>query len=146
MGDSEKLHAKLERVKSDLANAQKAVMDRAEALGKAEGEKKTAQAEVGRLREDVKVVEAKGRDSDKEIERLRKELEELQARFATQKELDNDYQKQVDDMFLFGYQCCMKKNNITQHIPNYHSNDKDKATDTSTQGDEVSSIVDPSTG
>ncbi|RVW35780.1 hypothetical protein CK203_082556 [Vitis vinifera] len=54
MGDIEKLHAKLERVKNDLADAQKAVMDRAEALGKAEGEKKTAQAEVGRLREDVK--------------------------------------------------------------------------------------------
>lgn len=146
MGDSEKLHAKLERVKSDLANAQKVVMDRAEALGKAEEEKKMAQAEVGRLREDVKVAEAKGRDSDKEIESLRKELEELQARFTTQKELDNDYQKQVDDMFFFGYQCCMKKNNITQHIPNYPSNDKNKVVDTFTQGDEVSSIVDPSTG
>ena len=146
MGDSEKLHAKLERVKSDLANAQKVVMDRAEALGKAEGEKKMAQAEVGRLREDVKVAEGKGRDSDKEIESLRKELEELQARFTSQKELDNDYKKQVDDMFFFGYQCCMKKNNITQHIPNYPSNDKNKVVDTFTQGDEVSSIVDPSTG
>ena len=120
-------------------------MDEAEALGKVEGEKETAQVEVGRLREEVKVVEAKGRNANKEIERLRKELEKLQAGFATQKELEDEYQKQVDDMFLFGYQCCMKKNNITQHIPNYPSNDMDKAADTSTQGDEVPSIVDPST-
>ena len=72
MGDSEELRAKLERVKSDLVDAQKVVMDEAKALGKAEGEKETTQAEVGRLREEVKVVEAKGRNANKEIERLRK--------------------------------------------------------------------------
>lgn len=57
----------------------------------------------------MKVAEANGRDANKEIERLRKELEELRVGFATQKELENEYQKQVDHMFFFGYQCCMKK-------------------------------------
>ena len=45
-----------------------------------------------------------------------KELEELRVGFAVEKEtLIEDYQKQVDEMFFFGYQCCMRKNGITQY-------------------------------
>ena len=43
---------------------------------------------------------------------------------AKKKELDEDYQKQVDEMFFFDYQCCLKKNIITQDIPNYPSDDE----------------------
>ena len=43
----------------------------------------------------------------------KKELEELRAGFAAEKEeLKEDYQKQVDEMFFFGYQCCMRKNDM----------------------------------
>lgn len=50
--------------------------------------------------------------------------------FATQnEELEGENQKQVDDIFFFGYQCCMKKNDITQDTPNYSSDDEDIATD-----------------
>ena len=38
----------------------------------------------------------------------------LSLRFVAQKEeLEGKYQKQVDDMFFFSYQCCMKKHGIT---------------------------------
>ena len=36
-----------------------------------------------------------------------------------------DYQKQADEMFFFGYQCCMRKNDITHDIPNYPSDEED---------------------
>ena len=41
-------------------------------------------------------------------------MEKLQAGFVAQKEeLEGEYQKQVDDIFFFGYRCCMKKHGIT---------------------------------
>lgn len=69
----------------------------------------------------------------KKLEELRtasnvkkKELEELRAGFAVENEaLMEDYQKQVDEMFLFGYQCYMRKNDIAQDISHYPSDDKD---------------------
>ncbi|RVW22289.1 hypothetical protein CK203_107769 [Vitis vinifera] len=55
-----------------------------------------------------------------------KELKELRAGFAAEKEeLKVDYQKQADEMFFFGYQCCMRKNDITHDIPNYPSDEED---------------------
>lgn len=40
-------------------------------------------------------------------------MEELRAGLAAQEEeLEDEYQKQVDDM-IFGYRCCMKKHGIT---------------------------------
>ena len=59
----------------------------------------------------------------------KKETEELQAGllfqrkwmevgFAVQKkELETEYQRQVDEMYFFGYRCCMKKNGIMHDIP-----------------------------
>ncbi|RVW35190.1 hypothetical protein CK203_100011 [Vitis vinifera] len=41
--------------------------------------------------------------------------EELEREFAAEREeLEADYQKQVDDTFIFGYRCCMKKNGINE--------------------------------
>ena len=37
------------------------------------------------------------------------------------------YQWQVDDMFFYGYRCCMKKHGITDDIPNIPLDDEDKA-------------------
>ena len=75
------------------------------------------------------------------------ELEELRARFdAQKKELEDEYQKQVDDMFFFSYQCCMRKNDITQYIPNYPSDEEDAAADGPTQKDKDSDVVKPSDG
>ncbi|RVW22156.1 hypothetical protein CK203_097143 [Vitis vinifera] len=44
--------------------------------------------------------------------------EELEREFAVEREeLEADYQKQVDDTFIFGYRCCMKKNGIKRDVP-----------------------------
>ncbi|RVX22917.1 hypothetical protein CK203_008214 [Vitis vinifera] len=40
---------------------------------------------------------------------------ELEREFAVEREeLAADYQQQVDDTFIFGYRCCMKKNGISE--------------------------------
>ena len=54
-------------------------------------------------------------------------MEELQTGFAAQKkDLEAEYQKQVDEMYFFGYRCCMKKNDITQYIHFLPINDEDE--------------------
>ena len=50
--------------------------------------------------------------------RLSSKKEELEAEFvAEREELEADYQKQVDDMYFFGYHCCMKKHGIKRDVP-----------------------------
>ncbi|RVW74066.1 hypothetical protein CK203_056429 [Vitis vinifera] len=47
--------------------------------------------------------------------RLHEAEEELEREFAVEREeLAADYQQQVDDTFIFGYRCCMKKNGISE--------------------------------
>lgn len=57
---------------------------------------------------------------------MRQELQDLQAGFDTQKEsLEANDQKQVDDMFFYGYWCCMKKHGIAQDTPSFPSDDEE---------------------
>lgn len=39
--------------------------------------------------------------------------------------METNYQKQVDDMFFYGYQCCMKKHDIANDAPSFPSNDEE---------------------
>lgn len=118
-----------------------------------------AKAEACRMGEEKEVVEAKCKDVDQEKYQLRKELEELQAFFDIQnKELESlrmgfaaeneklkeDYRKQVDEMFLFGYQCCMRKNDITQDIPSYLSGEDDATVSGLAQENKNPDVVGPS--
>ena len=91
----------------------------------AEGEKEAIHAEADKLREERRTTKAKFKEAKGENTQLKKEMEKLLAGFAAQKEeLETEYQKQVDEMYLFGYRCCMKKNDITQDIPSLLSNDE----------------------
>ena len=126
MDRSEELHSKLKLAESELAIARKVVDERAESLRKVEKERETVNAEARRLGDEENVAEAKCKKTEQENKRLRKEIKELRTGFAAQKErLEGEYQKQVDDMFFFGYQCCMKKHGITQDTPSYPSDDKE---------------------
>ncbi|RVW48242.1 hypothetical protein CK203_069640 [Vitis vinifera] len=49
--------------------------------------------------------------------RRRVEKNQLRAAYMRRKELAADYQQQVDDTFIFGYRCCMKKNGIKRDTP-----------------------------
>ena len=58
---------------------------------------------------------------------MRQELQDLRAGFASQKEdLEVHYQKQVDDMFLYDYRCCMKKHGFIHDAPSFPLDDEDE--------------------
>ncbi|RVW64564.1 hypothetical protein CK203_048493 [Vitis vinifera] len=40
--------------------------------------------------------------------------------------MEAEYQKQVDEMYFFGYRRCMKKNDIMHDIPSLPSDDEDE--------------------
>lgn len=106
-------------------------------------ETQAAKSEACQMGEEKDAAEVKCKGAEQESDQLKKELEdfwatseaqkkqleELRVRFTTKKEaLTKDYHKQVDEMFFFGYQCCLRKNSITQDIPTYPSDDKEDAT------------------
>ena len=145
--DSEDLHFKLKLVESELTAARKAVGEGVKSLRMAEWEGETTNAEARRLREKGEVAETKCKKIEQENERLRKEMEQLRAGFVAQKKkLKDEYQKQVDEMFFFGYQCCMKKHDIAHDIPPYFSDDEDIAAGGPVQGDGDTAAVGPSGG
>ena len=61
---------------------------------------------------------------------LSAQKEELEGEFAVEREeLEADYQKQVDDMFFFGYRCCMKKHDIKRDVPSISPGEEKKLLD-----------------
>ncbi|RVW25981.1 hypothetical protein CK203_098047 [Vitis vinifera] len=91
-----------------------------------EAEDKTAQmrGEVRQLRTEVSIE--KKQKEDLQL-RLSTQKEELEVEFVAQKEeLETDYQKQVDEMYFFGYCCCMKKHGIKRDIPSILPGDEEK--------------------
>lgn len=68
-------------------------------------------------------------------------------RFSIQKEeLEVEYRKQVDDMFFYGYRCCIKKHGIAQDTPNFPSDDEDEGVGDPTRGEGYASGADFSNG
>ena len=59
--------------------------------------------------------------------RLLAQKEELEVEFtAEREELEANHQKQVDEMYFFGYRCCMKKHGIKQDVPSIPPGEEDK--------------------
>lgn len=59
--------------------------------------------------------------------RLIAQKKELEERFVVQREeLEAEYQKQVDEMYFFGYRCCMKKNDIERDVSSIPPSEEDK--------------------
>ena len=83
-------------------------------LNEADDELALLRGEVRRLRTEVS-IEKKQREDLQLC--LSAQKEELEGEFAVEREeLEADYQKQVDDMFFFGYRCCMKKHGIKRNV------------------------------
>lgn len=60
------------------------------------------EVEARRLKKEGETIEAKHKKAEQENEQLTKEMEELRAGFdAKKKELEDEYQKQMDDIFFF---------------------------------------------
>ncbi|RVW56910.1 hypothetical protein CK203_078508 [Vitis vinifera] len=90
-----------------------------------------AEASLSTMREEnealrVELAEAKGRE-ESTAGRLHEAEEELEREFAVEREeLAADYQRQVDDTFIFGYRCCMKKNGIKRDTPSIPPSEEKK--------------------
>ena len=99
----------------ELAEAKGREESTAGRLHEAEGEAARLRDELSRLR--TEVLNEKKQKEDLQL-RLDVQKEELEREFAVEREeLAADYQKQVDDTFIFGYRCCMKKNGIKRDTP-----------------------------
>ncbi|RVW36608.1 hypothetical protein CK203_072891 [Vitis vinifera] len=117
LGDNEALRAELAEAKS----REESVDAR---LHEAEDEMALLRWEMRQLRTEVS-IEKKQR---KYLQlRLSAQKEELEAEFAAEMEEHKaDYQKQVDEMYFFGYHCCMKKHGIKRDVPLILSGEEEK--------------------
>lgn len=152
MSDEEELCLRLEQSEANLAAARKAAAENAEALKRSEEEKEALQSELERVKNWEEATWARLRDVEHEKTQLgdevqvlqtslsseKKQKEDLQLRLIAQrkeletgfteqrKELETEYQKQVDEMYFFGYHCCMKKNDIKRDVPSIPPGKEDK--------------------
>ena len=96
-------------------------------LHEAEDEVALLRGEVRQLR--TEVSSEKKQKEDLQL-RLSAQKEELEGKFtAEMEEFEADYQKQVDDMFFFGYRCCMKKHGIKRDVPSIPPGEENKLLD-----------------
>nr|CAN78285.1 hypothetical protein VITISV_000423 [Vitis vinifera] len=125
----DQLRLRLEEAEASLSTVQEDNeafrTDLAEAKGREESSiarLHEAEDEIGRLRGEVRQLRTEASVEKKQKEdlqlRLTAQKEELEREFAAEREeLEVDYQKQVDDTFIFGYRCCMKKNGHKAKCP-----------------------------
>ncbi|RVW36973.1 hypothetical protein CK203_103668 [Vitis vinifera] len=116
-------------------------------LKRVEEEKEATQAKAHRLVEKNETMEVGKKKAEGETGRLSQELEELWTRFAIQKEeLEAEYQKQVDNMFFYGYHYCMKKHGIAQDTPRVSSDEEKEVVSGPARGEGDASGADPFSG
>ncbi|RVW27960.1 hypothetical protein CK203_094109 [Vitis vinifera] len=103
-----------EALRADLAEAKSREESMEARLHEAEDEMARLRGEVRQLRTEASIE--KKQKEDLQL-RLTAQKEELEREFAAEREeLEADYKKQVDDTFIFGYRCCMKKNGIKRDV------------------------------
>ncbi|KAL6347490.1 hypothetical protein AAG906_026012 [Vitis piasezkii] len=113
-----------EALRADLAEAKSREESMDARLHEAEDEMAQLRGEVRQLRTEVS-IEKKQRE-DLQL-RLSTQKEELEGEFAAaREELEADYQKQVDEMYFFGYRCCMKKHGIKRDVPSIPPSEEKK--------------------
>ena len=116
-----------EALRADLAEAKSREESSFTRLCESEDEVARLRAEVRQLRTEASIE--KKQKEDLQL-RLTAQKEELEREFAAEREkLEADYQKQVDDTFIFGYRCCMKKNGIKRDVPSIPPGEEKKLHD-----------------
>ena len=110
------------RIELDEAKIQEEFIDTR--LHEAKDEMTHLRGEVRQLWTEVS-IEKKQRE-DLQLH-LSTQKEELEVEFAAEREeLEADYQKQVDEMYFFGYRCCMKKHGIKRDVPSIPPSEEEK--------------------
>ena len=126
MDGNEELLADLETARSKVVAARKLAEEDVCLLRKDDEENEVSQAEACQLDEEKMAMSTKNEKSKEKTAWLSQKLQDLRARFVDRKEdLEADYQKQVDDMFFYGYRCCMKKHDIANNTPSFSFDDED---------------------
>ncbi|RVX01977.1 hypothetical protein CK203_019526 [Vitis vinifera] len=109
---------------SELAEAKSREEATDARLHEVEDETAQLRGEVRQFRTEVSIE--KKQKEDLQL-RLSAQKEELEAEFAAQREeLETEYQKQVDEMYFFGYHCCMKKHGIKRDVPSILPGEEEK--------------------
>ena len=104
-----------EVLRADLAEAKSREESMEARLHEAEDEMAPLRGEVRQLWTEASIEKKQKKDLQL---RLTAQKEKLEREFAAEREeLEADYQKQVDNTFIFGYRCCMKKNGIKRDVP-----------------------------
>lgn len=131
----DKFHVELEMAKAPAMSVWKAVEEEVELLKKAELENEALQKEIRQLKLDNSTIKSAKAKSEEEGTQVKLELEQAQANFVKEKnDLETAHQKQVDEMFFYGYRYHMRKHGITNDVPNLPSDDDD---DTMLDGNNV---------
>ena len=100
--------------------------DGAKQLSRVEEEKEVVRAEADTLKKEKEALAGQVNGVEQENLQLKKEMDELRASLAAQKkEMETENQWQADEMYFFGYRCCMKKNGIMHDIPSLPFDEED---------------------
>ena len=152
MNGEEELRSRLEQAEASLSAARRAFEESAEALKKSQEDNEALRIELAKAKSREESIDARLHEAEGEMAQLRgkvrqlrtevsiekKQREDLQLRLSAQKEeleaefaaemgeLEADYQKQVDEMYFFGYRCCMKKHGIKRDVPSIPPGEEDK--------------------
>ncbi|KAL6342419.1 hypothetical protein AAG906_009092 [Vitis piasezkii] len=81
----------------------------AEALKKSQEDNEALRIELDEAKSREESIDARLHEADGKMAQLREEVRQLRIEVE---ELEADYQKQVDEVYFFGYRCCMKKHGI----------------------------------
>ena len=152
MSGEEELRSRLEHGEASLSAARRASEESAEALKRSQDDNEALRIELAETKRREEAIEARLHEAEDETAQLRGEVrqlrtgvsiekkhredlqlllsaqkEELEAEFtAEREELETDYQKQVDEMYFFGYRCCMKKHGIKRDVPSIPPGEEEK--------------------
>ena len=152
INSEEELHLRLEQVEASLSAARRASEESAEVLKKSQEDNEALRIELAEAESQEESTDARLHEAEGEMARLRGEVrqlrtevsiekkqrkdlqlhlsaqkEELEVEFtAEREELEANHQKQVDEMYFFGYRCCMKKHGIKQDVPSIPPGEEDK--------------------
>ena len=152
MSGEEELRSRLEQAEASLSAARRASEKSAEALKRSQDDNEAIRIELAEAKSREEATDARLHEAENEMAQLRGEVrqlrtevsiekkqkedlqlrlstqkEELEAEFAAQREeLKTEYQKQVDEMYFFGYCCCMKKHGIKRDVPSIPPGEEEK--------------------
>ncbi|RVW60443.1 hypothetical protein CK203_105723 [Vitis vinifera] len=112
MSGEEELCSRLEQAEASLFAARRASEESAEALKRSQDDNEALRIELAEAKSRKEATDARLHEAKNEKAQLKGEVRQLQT-----EELEAEYQKQVDEMYLFGYRCCMKKHDIKRDVP-----------------------------